>query len=340
MSEENSILLPDPTKLVVSSSPHIREKSRLREVMVKVIFAMLPALFASYYFFGFDAIRVVVLTTLFCVVIEAITLKTLGKDWRIIKDGSAALTGVLLAMNLSANTPWWICLVGAIIAIILAKQLFGGLGYNPFNPALVARVALLVGFPSFLTTWAPTQDMLAKAPDAISTATPLYEVTNALQYGGTIDPSFTTWNYFIGNIPGCLGETSALALLIGGAMLLFWKLIRWQVPVFYLLTVAIITGTVHAVNPDICMSAVDNLFTGGLMLGAIFMATDMVTSPETPKGAIIYAVGCGIITCAIRIWAAYPEGVSFAILFMNALVPLIDRLCATKPFGRKEQEAL
>jgi electron transport complex protein RnfD len=240
------------------------------------------------------------------------------------KNGSAAITGLLLAMNLASNAPWWLCMLGCLIAIGLGKQLFGGLGFNPFNPALVARVALLIGFPSLMTSWVtPTPGNLT-ACDALTGATPLGAQGEAVASLGDL---------FTGNVGGCLGETSALALLLGGAFLIVRKLIKWQVPAAFIGTVALISGIVHAVNPDLTPPPLYHILAGGLMLGAFFMATDMVTTPITNTGGLVFGIGCGLITSVIRIWGGYPEGVSFSILFMNALTPLIDRYTIGQPFG-------
>jgi len=223
-------------------------------------------------------------------------------------------------MNLNAGVPWWVCILGGILAIILGKQLFGGLGYNPFNPALVARVGLLIGLPEIMTTWNATKSMSA---DVVTTATPL----------GMDAAETTIGSLLTGNVGGCLGETSGIALLIGGAILIAFKLIKWQVPLAYIGTVFAITGVAHLISPDTTYSPVFHVLSGGLLLGAFFMATDMVTSPMTKKGALIFGLGCGIMTSLIRLWGSYPEGVSFSILFMNALTPLIDRGTIRKPFG-------
>jgi electron transport complex protein RnfD len=346
MSEEKQIILPDASKLVVSSSPHVHKGSDVTKIMIHVIIALLPACAVGVYVFGMGALRVLLLTTLFCVLAESLILKIMGKSQTTLRDGSAVLTGILLAMNLSANTPWWACLVGALIAIVIAKQLFGGLGYNPFNPALVARVALLIGFPGILTSWASTRSMLAELPDTLTCATPLALIPKSLvsnavdaTTNATVHVS-SNMDLFLGNIPGSLGETSALALLIGGIYLIKLKLIRWQVPVYYIATVALLAIIHHAIDPAHTLTMMQHILSGGLFIGAFFMATDMVTSPETTKGAIVFAIGCGVMTFAIRVWGAYPEGVSFSILFMNAFVPLIDRFASNKPFGRKEAEAL
>jgi len=320
MSEtETKIEMPDPSRFVVSNSPHIRDNQSIQKIMFVVVLAMLPACLAGIWFFGFAALKVLLLTTVSCVVLEEGWNKLAKKpsSW---KDGSATLTGILLGMNLNSGVPWWVCVLGGVLAIILGKQLFGGLGYNPFNPALVARVGLLIGFPAIMTTWDATRSMGA---DIVTTATPLGMEPGMAKLGSV----------FSGNVGGCLGETSAIALLIGGAILLAFKLIKWQVPVAFLGSVFVITGVAHLISPDTTHSPIFHVLSGGLLLGAFFMATDMVTSPMTKKGALIFGLGCGIMTSAIRLWGSYPEGVSFSILFMNALTPLIDRSTMGKPFG-------
>ncbi|MBN2164111.1 MAG: RnfABCDGE type electron transport complex subunit D [Pontiellaceae bacterium] len=327
MSEQEStpsIRLPDPARLVVSNSPHMRSGENISRIMFTVVAAMLPACAVGIWFFGLAAVWVLLACTVSCVVFEEGWNK-LNKRPSTWKDGSAIITGILLGMNLNAGTPWWVCVIGAFLAIILAKQLFGGLGYNPFNPALVARVGLLIGLPELMTTWNPTHAMVSTlgAADAVSAATPLAMAPGKVE----------VLQMLIGNTKGCLGETSAIALLIGGAVLLIFKLIKWQVPVAFIGSVAVITGIMHAIDPTTYHSPVVHILSGGLLLGAFFMATDMVTSPMTRKGAIIFGLGCGIMTSVIRLWGSYPEGVSFSILFMNALTPLIDRMTVQKPFG-------
>ncbi len=320
MSEtETTIQMPDPTRLVVSNSPHTREGQSINKIMFTVVLTMLPACLAGVWFFGMAALNVLLLCTVSCVVIEEGWNKLMKRasTW---KDGSAILTGILLGMNLNAGVPWWVCILGGILAIILGKQLFGGLGYNPFNPALVARVGLLIGLPEIMTTWNSTRAMGA---DVVSTATPL----------GMAPGASEVKDLLIGNVGGCLGETSAVALLIGGAILIVFKLIKWQVPLTFIGSVFVITGIAHWINPSAYHSPVAHVLSGGLLLGAFFMATDMVTSPMTKKGAIIFGLGCGVMTSLIRLWGSYPEGVSFSILFMNALTPLIDRVTINKPFG-------
>jgi len=331
MAETTStIQLPDPSQLMVSNSPHIRDNQSISKIMFTVILALLPACLAGIWFFGFAALKVLLVTTLSCVLLEEGWNK-LNKRASTWKDGSAILTGILLGMNLNAGMPWWVCVLGAVLAIILAKQLFGGLGYNPFNPALVARVGLLIGFPAIMTTWNVPQSGKFLA-DAVTAATPLGE-------GAT--PAALT-SLFTGNVGGCVGETSVIALLIGGAILLWKKLIKWEIPVAYIGSVFLITAIpyilnhhgIHILRGDaIPHSPVYHVLSGGLLLGAFFMATDMVTTPMTRKGALIFGLGCGVMTSLIRLWGAYPEGVSFSILFMNALTPLIDRVTISKPFG-------
>ncbi|NOU37018.1 MAG: RnfABCDGE type electron transport complex subunit D [Kiritimatiellaceae bacterium] len=316
--------MPDATKLVISNSPHIRGGETISKIMVQVFIALMPAALAAVWFFGLAALEVMVLCTVGCMAVEVLWNKAAGRSSDSWKDGSAALTGLLLAMNLSAGAPWWICILGSLLAIGLGKQLFGGLGYNPFNPALVARVALLIGFPQLMTTWVKPAPGQWLAYDALTGATPLAATGKELA---------SIQDLFIGNVGGCLGETSALALLIGGAFLLVRRLIKWHVPASFIGTVALITGLAHHFNPELTPPALYHVLAGGLMIGAFFMATDMVTSPMTANGALIFGCGCGIITSVIRIWGGYPEGVSFSILFMNALTPLIDRYTIGKPFG-------
>ncbi|MDD5697152.1 MAG: RnfABCDGE type electron transport complex subunit D [Victivallaceae bacterium] len=354
------VMLPKGNELVLSSSPHIHAAENVPSIMFKVIIALLPAVFAGILLFGAAALLVIAYCIVFSVAAELLWCKLAGKPLSTVRDLSAVVTGLLLALNLSAGVPWWLCLIGAFIAIWLGKQVFGGLGHNPFNPALVARVALLIALPKYMTAWVPAKFMNGNAAsyarqfftpaawnsvlgaplDGVTCATPLGLVGTTAKVLGPAPGVFAEvanptayLQYFLGNVGGCLGETSALALLIGGLLLVLFKLIKWQIPVFYLGTVAVFTAVINYCFPGVTPPALFHLLTGGLMLGAIFMATDMVTSPMTEPGAIIFGIGCGIVTCVIRIWGNYPEGVSFAILFMNALVPLIDRFATKKPFG-------
>lgn len=316
-----TIQLPDTARLMVSNSPHIRDRQSINKIMFTVVAALLPACLAGVWFFGIAALEVLLLCTVSCVAIEEgwNKLAKRASTWR---DGSAIITGILLGMNLNAGVPWWVCILGGVLAIILGKQLYGGLGYNPFNPALVARVGLLIGLPEIMTTW-NTPQAGKMVVDAVTAATPL----------GMAPGTATLGSLLSGNVGGCLGETSAIALLIGGVVLIACKLIKWQVPLAYIGSVFAITGIAHLISPETTHSPVFHVLSGGLLLGAFFMATDMVTSPMTIKGSWIFGLGCGIMTSAIRLWGSYPEGVSFSILFMNALTPLIDRISISKPFG-------
>jgi electron transport complex protein RnfD len=306
-----------------------------------VILALLPATVVGFYFFGLDAVRVTALSIAGCLIFEGLVLKMRSRDLEPLKDGSAFLTGLLLAMNLPSGTPSWMVMVGAGIAIALGKQVFGGLGYNPFNPALVARVFLLISFPVAMTSW-PEPRAFSLGQDAVDTitgATPLGAMKTSLLLNGNIGESAligTTGRIvdpLIGNVGGSLGEVSALALVLGGLYLLGRKIITWHIPVSYIATVFLMTGGFWLLDPQRYAAPTFHLVTGGLMLGAFFMATDYVTSPVTDRGMIILGVGCGVITVLIRLFGGYPEGVSFAILLMNAATPIIDRYTRPRVFG-------
>ncbi len=327
-AEKPTVRLPVAEELIVSTSPHIRGRENIPKIMIQVLIALLPAAIAAVWFFGLHALRVLALCTIGCIAVEVVWNAVAKRPTDTWKDGSAAITGVLLAMNLSAGAPWWICLLGSLLAIGLGKQIFGGLGFNPFNPALVARVALLIGFPQLMTTWVLPRPGVMTGLDALTGATPL-----ALTAGEIAQQPNILSDLFFGNVGGCLGETSALALILGGLFLLARKLIKWQVPAAFIGTVALISGIVNYFNPEITAPPLYHVLAGGLLIGAFFMATDMVTSPMTTLGALLFGFGCGLITSVIRIWGGYPEGVSFSILFMNALTPLIDRCTIGKPFG-------
>ena len=379
--EEKTIKMPSCDKLVVSSSPHIQTRNSVSKIMFKVIIALVPAIAAGIFFFGMEAVKTLVLTTIFCLLSEGLwcfIAKT--PIVRTLLDGSALVTGVILGLNFNPATPWYVSLIGAFLAIWLGKQIFGGLGSNPFNPAVVARVGLLIAFPGLMTIWTPTSVMVETAQhsitknesycksvftadewkklqnssnrknntDVITCATPL-SIVSAIPREAELNKSNifaavdnrTAWrNYFLGNKAGAIGETSVLALLLGGILLIIWKLINWRVPVFFVGTVFVVTGIINFFYPGLTPSPVFHILTGGLMLGAIFMATDMVTSPVTNRGCVLFGIGCGLITSVIRIWGNYPEGISFAILFMNALVPFIDKLFTRKPFGTLKKKGV
>ncbi len=334
MSEESKT--PDAAKtpmLVMSASPHIHGDKDVPRIMRDVVIAMTPAVLVGLWFFGLPALKVLILSVGGCMLAEWGYLKIVGKPVKL-GDWSAAVTGVLLAMNLPSTSPWWMVLAGAFIAIVIAKQIYGGLGYNPFNPALVARVVLLISFPVSMTKWAiPAGPAVL---DAGTGATPLGAIRDALSIGQGISQVdlIPAWKLLIGIRGGSLGEVSVLALLLGGLYLLWRGHIRWQIPVTFIAATGAMTGVMWLVDAERYVSPVYHLLTGGLFLGAFFMATDMVTSPITRKGMLIFGIGCGLLTAIIRMWGAYPEGVSFAILLMNAATPLIDRYTKPKIFGR------
>ena len=295
---------------------------------------MLPALAWSVFVFGLDALRVTVIAVLACLAFELLIQKYILKVKPSVSDGSAMVTGILLAFNVPSNLPWWIIVIGALASIGIGKLSFGGLGHNIFNPALVGRVFMLISFPVQMTSWPVNHQ--SGITDAVTTATPLSLIKEGVANGVPISkianlPS--TPDLFWGDVGGSLGEISAVLLIIGGLYLLYKKVITWHIPVSIIATVAIIAGIFWKVNPDVYVNPVYQILTGGLMLGAIFMATDMVTSPMSPKGQIIYGIGIGIITICIRLFGAYPEGVSFAILIMNAVTPLINAYVKPKRFG-------
>lgn len=320
-------------KLYLSSSPHIHSGETTDKVMRAVIYSLLPACAVSVYFFGLPALLVLLYCTLGCVATEALCQKGLGKPLSL-GDGSAALTGILLALNLPPASPWWLALLGSVVAIAIGKQVYGGLGYNPFNPALVARVVLLISFPVQMTTWSAPAPFGA-AVDGVSAATPLGEFKTAVMLTGKIPPELqgNLGAYFVGNMSGCLGEVSALALLLGAAYLFWKKIITWHVPVSFIGTTVVLSGLFWLIDPSRYPNPLFHLLTGGLMLGAFYMATDMVTSPVTTRGLLVFGFGCGLITVLIRLFGGYPEGVSFAILLMNAATPLIDRYTRPRKFG-------
>lgn len=307
--------------------------------MYRVVYAMIPALLWSVFVFGFDALRVTVIAVVACLAFEYVVQKYLLKIKPTVTDGSALITGILLAFNVPSNLPWWIIIVGAMAAIGLGKLSFGGLGNNIFNPALVGRVFLLISFPVQMTSWPAGK---TSGIDAVTAATPLGIIKEGLNNGVSVSEIYhklpSTTDMFIGNIGGSLGEISALLLILGGIYLLFTKVITWHIPVSVIATAAIMSGIFWMVNPELYINPVYHVLTGGLMLGAIFMAPDMVSSPMTAKAQIIYGIGIGVITILIRFFGAYPEGISFAILIMNAMVPLLNRYIKPKRFGEVKKQ--
>lgn len=325
-------------KLLVTFSPHIRDSLQTDKVMLNVIYALIPAMAVSIYYFGFFALKTYILTIIFTLGFEALFLKL--RNRRIsLDDNSALVTAILLAMNLPPASPWWIILIGSFIAIVVGKQVFGGLGQNPFNPALVARVFLLISWPAQMTSWIkPTPIIENFVFDSVSAATPLGQAKTELISHGKIITDFGNMSgFFLGNIGGSLGEISAAALIIGGIYLIYKKIISWRIPLAYLGSFLVIIVPYWLFFPDKSLNPLIHLVTGGLMLGVFFMATDMVTSPITKKGQIIFGIGCGVLTAVIRLFGGYPEGVSFAILLMNAFVPLIDYYIRPVSVGEAEK---
>ncbi|ENK1244269.1 RnfABCDGE type electron transport complex subunit D [Clostridium botulinum] len=300
----------------LSSSPHIRSKDSVQSIMRDVIIALLPAAIAGVYFFKLQALLVILTAVISCVAAEYIWEKATGRDISI-GDLSAVVTGMLLAFNVPPTLPLWMIVIGSFFTIIVVKQFFGGIGQNIVNPALAGRAFLLASWPVAMTTW---------TVDGVTTATPL-----AILKGAPGDLP-TLASAFLGHIGGCIGETSALALLIGFAYLLYRRIITWHIPVTYIGTVFVLTAIIGR-HGAMSGNAIYEIFVGGLMLGAIFMATDYTTSPMTKKGQVIFAIGCGVITTVIRILGGYPEGVSYSILLMNLCVPLIDKFIAPRVFG-------
>ncbi len=324
-------------KLIVSLSPHAHGTDTVERNMYGVIIALLPALLVSFYFFGIGSAIVCATSVAACVLFEwAINKFMLKNERTTICDGSAILTGLLLGMNLPSNLPIWIIIIGALFAIGVGKMTFGGLGNNLFNPALVGRCALLVAFPAQMTTWPKIGQHWAYL-DAETGATPLTIMQDAIKHGDAsiLEKLPSSLDLFIGNHPaggGALGEICALALLLGLAYMLWQKIITWHIPVSIIGTVFVFSGLMHLANP-VYADPVSVCLSGGLMLGAIFMATDYVTSPMTAKGQLIYGVAIGVLTVVIRNWGAYPEGMSFAILIMNAFTPLINNYVKPTRFG-------
>jgi electron transport complex protein RnfD len=322
--------------LTVAHSPHQFGDDSVQKIMYRVLFALVPAFAVSLVFFGLGALIVTGVAVVSCLVFEYLIARFIIKTKPTLWDGSAAVTGVLLAFNVPSNLPVWMIIIGSLVAIGIAKMSFGGLGKNPFNPALAGRVFLLVSFPAQMTSW-PVVGTRMNYLDATTGATPLGIIKEGVQNGQPVSellaeiPEYS--QMLLGNMSGSLGEISALALLLGGLFLLWKKVITWHIPVSIIGTVLLFTGILWGINPEKYADPLFHLLAGGIMLGALFMATDMVTSPMTSVGQIIFGVGIGLITVLIRVFGAYPEGVSFAILIMNAFVPLINKYVKPKRFG-------
>ena len=330
-------------KLLISGAPHVHSPENIKKIMWGVVIALLPTLLTAIYFFRFDALLTVSVAVASCLFFEWAIQKYLLKVETSVTDGSAMITGLLLAFNLPSNLPVWMTIVGSLVAIGIAKMAFGGLGKNPFNPALAARAFLLISFPVAMTTWPDVQPLLGHI-DTITGPT----ILSHLNEGHSLDISNGLHSrLLIGAHGGSLGEISAIAILLGGLFMLCRKIITWHIPVTFIGSAFVFVCILCAVNPalfhlpssdSVMFNAVSmasiQLLSGGLMLGAVFMATDMVTSPMSAKGQLLFGAGCGLLTITIRVWGAYPEGVSFAILIMNALVPLINRAFKPRVFGK------
>lgn len=325
--------------LTVSGSPHVYTDESVSKIMYGVVLSLIPAALVSFYFFGLAAVLVTLTAVVSCMFFEFIIQKYLLKGPITIFDGSAVITGLLLAFIIPATLPLWMVVIGSLVSIGMAKMTFGGLGKNIFNPALVGRVFLMISFPVDMNIYPQPSELNTNLADIISGATPLAVVKEGISQGGNVSellPQVPEYmDMFVGNMGGSAGEVSAIAILLGAIFMLARRIITWEVPTAYLGSVALMSGALWMINPDIYADPMFHLLTGGLMLGAFYMATDMVTSPMSRWGMVVFGIGCGFLTIIIRIFGAYPEGVAFAILIMNAFVPLINRSFKPKRFGEE-----
>lgn len=340
----------------MTSGPFTHEKTSISRTMIWVMIALTPATAMGIYQFGLPALWLFVITILACVIAEAVSLYIAGKPIKpFMFDGSAILTGWLLAMTLPPWAPWWIAVVGAFLAIVVGKQVFGGIGQNLFNPAMVARVALLISFPLEMTTWVAPHPLFTEATpnfieslritfnfqnefDAVSSATILGHIKTELGRGISLTDiwadTFNPFNLAVGNVAGSLGETSALLILLGGLVLLFTRIISWHIPVSMMLSIAVLATIFNLIDGDRYPHAIYHLLSGATLLGAFFIATDLVTSPITKKGQLVFGAGCGALVFIIRTWAGYPEGMAFAVMLMNGFTPMIDHYMKPRIYGR------
>ena len=315
--------------LSVSGSPHVHSDESTKKIMWRVNLALVPMLLAGIAYFGLNALLISLVSVACCCLFQWLIEKFILKVPSTVCDGSAVVTGLLLAFNVPATAQMlWIVVIGALVAIGIGKMSFGGLGKNPFNPALVGRVFLLISFPVQMTTWPVVDGIFPMNFDVATGATPLGAFKE-----GALPEGVTFMDAFLGHIGGSLGEVSAIAILLGAAYLCWKKIITWHIPVTFIGTAFVFSGILWLVNPETYMDPVMTVLTGGIMLGACFMATDMVTSPMAKSGQLIFGFGCGLLTIIIRNWGAYPEGVSFAILLMNSVTPLINRWCKPQRFA-------
>ena len=325
--------------LNVSPSPHTHGKETTQKLILNVVIALIPAFITSVFYFGLGAVIVTATSVASCIIFEYLIQKFILRRPLSITDGSALVTGILLGFNLPSNIPVFIIIIGSFVAIAVAKMTFGGLGNNPFNPALVGRVFMLISFPVQMTSWPVPSGLSTGYTDAVTGATPLAIIKEGIKNGESLSKLMeqipSPANMLLGDMGGSIGEVGAIALLIGFAWLLIRKVITWHIPVSVIATIAVFTGLLWLINPAQNADPMFHLLAGGVLLGAIFMATDYVTSPMVPKAMLIYGCGIGIITVVIRVYGAYPEGVSFAILIMNAFVPLMNAYIKPKRFGEE-----
>ena len=313
--------------------------------MKDVLIALAPSMLVAVYFYGLSAIKLLLVAVIACMGVEFLIQKYLMRTKVTVTDLSAAVTGVLLALNLPPTTPWWVIVIGSVVAIGVAKMTFGGLGHNIFNPALVGRVFLLISFPVIMTDWTVPSSWFRPGVDAVTGATPLALIKEGLAQGQTVEqilsanPDLSYGQMLFARAGGSAGEASALAIILGFVYLLIRRVIRPHIPVTIVLTIAVMTGIFWLIDPSQYTDPLFNILTGGVLLGSVFMATDYVTSPMTTKGMVIYGVGIGIITVLIRFFGSYPEGVSFAILIMNSIVPLLNKYIKPARFGKEVSHA-
>lgn len=324
-------------KYLVSPAPHLHVKTSTQSIMRDVLIALAPAVIVSIVFYGWRELMVLAVSVASCVLTEWAVTRFMLKKPSTVSDLSAAVTGVLLAMNLPASIPWWVTVIGGVFSIGVIKMTFGGLGQNVFNPAIAGRIFLLISFPVYMTDWSLT-DGLVPAVDAVSGATPLTALKEALISGSTVTEFFAksglTLKQMLMDVGASAGEISSIALLVGFAYLLVRKVVKIWIPLSIFATVIVVSGIFSLVNPDLYTGPLFNIFTGGMVLGACFMATDYVTSPMSTVGGIIYGIGIGVIVMMIRYFGSYPEGMSFAILIMNCVVPLLNKWFHSKKYGR------
>lgn len=332
-------------KLIVSPAPHVHGDESTRRIMQDVLIALAPSMLVAVYFYGLSAIKLLLVAVIACMGAEFLIQKYLMRTKVTVTDLSAAVTGVLLALNLPPTAPWWVIVIGSVVAIGVAKMTFGGLGHNIFNPALVGRVFLLISFPVVMTDWTVPSSWFRPGVDAVTGATPLALIKEGLAQGQTVEqilsanPDLTYGQMLFARAGGSAGEASALAIILGFVYLLIRRVIRPHIPVTIILTVAVMSGIFWLIDPSQYTDPLFNILTGGVLLGSVFMATDYVTSPMTAKGMVIYGIGIGIITVLIRFFGSYPEGVSFAILIMNSIVPLLNKYIKPARFGKEVSHA-